>query len=522
MCLKSKRFYLSICLLSLFATCMCGCAILHLQGLPFSSSVVKLSSHLPLSRQMVQDNTVYVVRGDFDLQGREVVVPAGCTLRLEGGCIRNGCLVGNDTYIDLQQTKPVFNELMLKGRFRSSEFPINAYVSKNLDYFYSFIQAFSGTKLYLNDDYSIMGYQGQMDGTTPARFILDGKGYKLTLYSFGAYKIDNCIVKDITIDCRNNITPKNKWKTDKFNFGLVGKFETSTLRLENVTFTKDCGFVYIRGFKDLEVKDCKEDGSYFFVYDCDVVKFYNNSIENAASGYYSIGKQTEIGKVEIHDNAFKNITGGGVILSGGVKYNVIIENNVLERVGGGGAMSACINIHPKGVNKVRYNKIMANVGATTLDIDAAREDMFSEKTEVWVEHNEIVNVPGDVSMHSMALVGLGKLYFRNNTVKDQRFYFWDTPVMEFSDNTMSYTQGFDANTDIGKMSTHALTEKIEYKHNYKNNVFEIPSAKGYVRFEYLAKAKVRVNGKGNKYSHPVSFVDQYKKFESSGDIKIYK
>lgn len=522
MCLKFKRFYLSICLLSLFAACMCGCAILHLQGLPFSSSVVQLNNHLPLSRQLIQGNTVYVVRGDFDLQGREVVVPAGCTLQFEGGGIRNGCLVGNDTYVDLRQSTPVFKEIQLKGRFKSSEFPINAYVSNKLDYFYGFIQAFSGTKLYMTDDYSVTEYLGTADGATPSSLVIDGRGHKLTLYSFGAYKIDHCSIKNITIDSRNNITPNNKWKTDKFNFGLVGMFETSTLILESVTFTKDCRFAYIRGFKELEVKDCKEDGSYFFVYDCDVVKFYNNCIENAANGYYSIGKQTESGKVEIHDNLFRNITGGCVILSGGVKYNVSIENNVLERVGGGGAMSACINIHPKGLNKVRNNRIVANVGASTLDIDAAREDMFSEQTEVRVEHNEIGNVEGDESVHGMALVGLGKLYFRNNTVKDQRFYFWDTPVMEFSGNTMSYTQGFDANTDIGKMSTHALTEKIEYKHNYKNNVFEIPSAKGYVRFEYLAKAKVRVNGKGNKYSHPVSFVDQYMKFESSGDIKIYK
>lgn len=469
-----------------------------------------------------QGNKVYVVKEDWDLKGEKVSLPQGCTLKFEGGSIKNGTLVGNGTLVKMEQEGIAFDDVVLQGSFVAEEFPINAYCTNNLDYFYGFLQAFSGANLYLTDDYSATEYLGISDGTTPRSLNIDGMGHKLTLYSFGAYKVQQGSIKNVTIDCRNNIDPKNKWKQDRFTFGVVGEFDKSALKMENVIFTKECGFAYIRGFKKLEVSRCKENGSYFFVYDCNEVSFHNNSIVNAANGYYSIGRMTEAGKVEIRDNEFCNIKGGGVILSGGLKYNVSITKNVLENVGGGGAMKACINIHPRGTINVCRNRIVANKGATTLDIDAAGEKYFSNKTTVTVENNIIRNVAGDISIHSMALVGLGKLYFRHNEIKDQLFYFWDTPYMEFCNNTMAYSKGFDNNVNIGKMSTHAVTEGMDYQHIYRDNVFDIPSSKGYVKFEYLSKAKVRIKGERNRYSKPVSFVDQYKKFEATGDIRIYK
>ena len=272
----------------------------------------------------------------------------------------------------------------------------------------------------------------------------------------------------------------------------------------------------------MEVSDCKENGSYFFVYDCNDVDFHSNSVVNAANGYYSIGKMTEEGHVRIYDNTFRNISGGGVILSGGLKYNVSITGNVLEKVGGGGAMKSCINIHPRGTILVRNNRIVANQGATSLDIDAARVEMYSDATSVSVENNTIDCDEGDNSMHSLALVGLARLYFRNNTVKNQKFFFWDTPYMEFFDNTITFTADLGKSAEIGSMSTHETTEDKDYQHIYRNNVYNLPSSKGVAHIRYQSKVPVRIEGKNNTYSNPVGFVDQYKKFEASGDIKIYK
>lgn len=471
---------------------------------------------------ITQENKVYVIKQDWNLKGETLSLPKGCTLKFKGGCISNGTLIGNGTVVKAEKDGYVFNDVKLKGSFTSIRFPINAYNTNKLDYFYSFLKAFSGTDLYLTGDYSATEYLGEADGTTPESVKIDGKGHKLTLYSFGAYKVKQCILKNITIECNNNIDPKNKWKSDKFKFGVVGNFVSSSLVLSNVTFSKETDFAYIRGFQSLEISQCKEDGSYFFVYDCNNVSFHNNSIENADNGYYSIGKMTEAGQVKIYDNTFRNIPGGGVILSGGLKYNASVTGNVLENVGGGGAMKSCINIHPRGTIVVRDNKITANKGAVTLDIDAARAEYYSDATSVTVENNMIGSVEDDATLHGMALVGIAKLYVKNNTIKNQHFYFWDTPYMEFTDNTVSFSAGFDKSTEIGTMSTHETTETKEYNHIYRNNVFNIPYTKGTVHFRYQSKVPVKVIGEGNTYSKPVEFVDQNKKFKATGDIKIYK
>ena len=230
---------------------------------------------------------------------------------------------------------------------------------------------------------------------------------------------------------------------------------------------------------------------------------------------------TESGQVKIYDNTLKNISGGGVILSGGLKYNVTISNNTLDHVGGGNAMKSCINIHPRGTILVCKNKIVVNKGASSLDIDAARDEFYDDATTVTVKNNEIESAADDATLNGMALVGLAKLYFKNNKIIDQRFSFWDTPYMEFTGNTVEFSRGFEKSTEIGTMSTHETTETKDYNHIFRNNVFNIPYTKGTVHFRYQSKVPVKVIGEGNIYSEPVEFVDQNQNFKASGDIKIY-
>lgn len=471
---------------------------------------------------ITQENKIYVIRKDWDLKGETMCLPKGCTLTFKGGSISNGTLIGNGTVIRMEKDEVVFNNVILKGSFKAKKFPINAYNSNKLDYFYSFLEAFSGTNLYLTGNYCVSDYLGVSDCTTPQSISIDGRGYKLTLYSFGAYKIKHCRLSNIVIECRNNIDPKNKWKTDKFNFGVVGIFDSSILTFKNVSFSEETSFAYLRGFKSVEILDCREYGSYFFVYDCDNVRFCNNIIENAERGYYSIGRQTEHGQIEILNNTFRNISGGGIILSGGLKYNVKISENLLDHVGGGNAMKSCINIHPRGRILVIDNRVVANIGASSLDIDAASSEYFSEETTVTVKNNVIDVTERDNSLHGMALVGLAKLYFKKNRIKNQCFSFWDTPYLEFTGNTVVFTMEFDKETNIGAMTTHETTEKKEYQHYYKYNEFDIPPSEGTAIFNYQSKALVRIKGKRNRYSRSVGFIDQYDKIEASGDIQLYK
>lgn len=496
---------------------LCSCGVL-----PQMMNQVTLNGHTPQSHFFTRANTTYIIQQDIDLHGSQIIIPEGCMLNFAGGSIRNGSLKGDNTVVELKGVGPVFHDVILSGSFTAKEFPINAYKTNKLDLFYSFLEAFSGTELYLTDDYGVTEYLGQSDGATPECLHINGKGHKLTLFSFGVHKVNDCVIKDVTIEATQNITPKNNWKSDRFHFGVVGSIEHSALKLQNVTFTKATEFAYFRGFKNVEILNCKEDGVYFFVYDCNNVSFHHNEIQNASNGYYSIGRMTEKGYVKIFNNTFRNISGGGAILSGGLKYNVSICNNVFEKVGGGGAMKSCINIHPQGMVLVSNNRIVANEGATTLDIDAARSEYYSDATTVTVRDNVIENVSGDETVHGMALVGLAKLYVKNNTISNQKFFFWDTPYMEFKGNTVTYTSDLGSSAEIGSMSAHETTENKEYWHIYRNNVYNIPADKGSARIRYQTKTPVRIVGKGNTYSGTVNFVDQYKKLDATGDIKIYK
>jgi len=46
-----------------------------------------------------QPNTIYEIRYDFDLNGEEITIPEGCTLKFEGGKIRDGGVTFNKTSI---------------------------------------------------------------------------------------------------------------------------------------------------------------------------------------------------------------------------------------------------------------------------------------------------------------------------------------------------------------------------------------------------------------------------------------
>lgn len=46
-----------------------------------------------------RENTIYVVKYDFDLGGAEIQIPAGCVLDMDGGSLNNGKVISNDTKI---------------------------------------------------------------------------------------------------------------------------------------------------------------------------------------------------------------------------------------------------------------------------------------------------------------------------------------------------------------------------------------------------------------------------------------
>lgn len=66
-----------------------------------------------LSQSMInQQNTVYEIRYDYDLDNQEITIPEGSTLKFEGGNLSNGTILGNYTEINSKSIN-----VLLKGTF---------------------------------------------------------------------------------------------------------------------------------------------------------------------------------------------------------------------------------------------------------------------------------------------------------------------------------------------------------------------------------------------------------------------
>ena len=66
--------------------------------------MIVLRKNLPLASQLVQKDCIYVIRDEFDIKGSTeespVTIPPNCVLRFEGGCIKNGVIFFQETYVE--------------------------------------------------------------------------------------------------------------------------------------------------------------------------------------------------------------------------------------------------------------------------------------------------------------------------------------------------------------------------------------------------------------------------------------
>ena len=80
-----------------------------------------ISSHPLLSqRSLNQRNVTYVIMSNFDLQGKQILVPSGCKIKFSRGSISNGVLVGQETLLDSDEPF-LGSDIYVKGCITSKE-----------------------------------------------------------------------------------------------------------------------------------------------------------------------------------------------------------------------------------------------------------------------------------------------------------------------------------------------------------------------------------------------------------------
>lgn len=78
---------------------------------------VILRKNKTFASQVNKTNTIYEVKYDFDLDGAEVTIPAGCTLKFDGGKLTNGVVIGNSTIVEATPYVVFSSTLELTGTF---------------------------------------------------------------------------------------------------------------------------------------------------------------------------------------------------------------------------------------------------------------------------------------------------------------------------------------------------------------------------------------------------------------------
>lgn len=92
----------------------------------YVNGVNTLTQHM-----MRKPNTIYIIQYDYCLAGQTIEVPENCVLRFEGGSLRNGTLVGHDSYID-SSLSTIFHSLEINGSFLNRESNVSWFTNEEL------------------------------------------------------------------------------------------------------------------------------------------------------------------------------------------------------------------------------------------------------------------------------------------------------------------------------------------------------------------------------------------------------
>lgn len=65
-----------------------------------SRKVLKKDSNVSFVNQLSEPNTIYEIRDVFDLNAKTINIPENCVLKYEGGVLKNGTIVGNNTTLE--------------------------------------------------------------------------------------------------------------------------------------------------------------------------------------------------------------------------------------------------------------------------------------------------------------------------------------------------------------------------------------------------------------------------------------
>lgn len=83
----------------------------------YVNGVNTLTQHM-----MRKPNTIYIIQYDYCLAGQTIEVPENCVLDFQGGSLRNGEFIGNNTSIEASYDQIILKNIELYGDFKNSTY----------------------------------------------------------------------------------------------------------------------------------------------------------------------------------------------------------------------------------------------------------------------------------------------------------------------------------------------------------------------------------------------------------------
>lgn len=72
-------------------------------------------------KQFKREKTTYIIKDEFDLRGGTLIIPSNCCLLFEGGLLKNGTIVFNDTRLIAEVTPIFLNLNEANGQLNNTE-----------------------------------------------------------------------------------------------------------------------------------------------------------------------------------------------------------------------------------------------------------------------------------------------------------------------------------------------------------------------------------------------------------------
>ena len=313
--------------------------------LDIEDSVKTVTRNLITPVMVNQPNTIYEIRYDFDLDGQTIEVPENCTLKFDGGCLRNGTVILNYTYlcgyVSLPNTvqgtvsNAIINPIWF-GADKNGEIDSTIAIQTSINFL---LDTSKRKTIYLeNGTYNISSpliftsrMRGVFCGQTSSNTIIMAK--KNMPYMISTDVLDRKEFIQVEFHTfalngnRNGVYYNDK--TTKFND------ESISLAKSGIYFP--CGYIYTKMF---DIKFTNIDGFALNIKECYVVCFHDLFIQFCKDGIALTGN---VNGVQILYSEFNTIKRFGIVMQS--SFNVEISNNVFEVINNIGILGELSNIN---------------------------------------------------------------------------------------------------------------------------------------------------------------------------------